>query len=86
MSGTIPEPDVSRSRRIARNFVKTYGRSRFALTLDMFERRESGQAVADMLGVSRERVRQWRDTFGDTITLYRVHPEVRALRRPDLGP
>lgn len=81
MSATTPEPDVSRSRRIARNFVKTYGRAQFVLTLDMFERQESGQTVADMLGVSRERVRQWRDTFGDTITLYRVHPEVTALRR-----
>jgi len=77
---------VSRPRRIARNFVRTYGRGRFAMALDMFERHESGQAIADMLGVSRERVRQWRDTFGDTITLYQVHPEVRALLRPDLGP
>ena len=86
MSGITPEPDVNRSRRIARNFVRTYGRAQFVRMIDMLERQESGQAVADMLGVSRERVRQWRDTFGDTITLYRVRPEVRAVLRPDLGP
>jgi hypothetical protein len=29
--------------------------------------------------VSRERVRQWKNTFGTVVTLYQVHPEVLSV-------
>jgi len=69
---------LSPRARMARNFVRLRGRAHFRMMIDMFERQESGQAIGDALGVSRERVRQWRDAFGERITLYRVHPEVRV--------
>lgn len=62
--------------RIARNFIKRYGLTRFRETLSAFKENRSGQEIADSLGVSRERVRQWRNAFGETITLYRVYPEI----------
>jgi hypothetical protein len=49
-------------------------------------RGESGQAIADGFGVSRERVRQWKNTFGEVITHYRVYPEVdRILHERQAG-
>lgn len=70
----------NRSReRVARNFMKTYGRARFRRLLEALAQSESGQVVADEFGVSRERVRQWKNTFGTVITMYQVHPEVERL-------
>lgn len=73
---------TTRSReRVARNFIRTYGRARFRRLLEALANAESGQAVADEFGVSRERVRQWKNTFGTVITVYQVHPEVERLLR-----
>jgi len=63
--------------RMARNFIKNRGRAKFRTLLDLLEKQESGQVIGDTLGVSRERVRQWRNAFGQTVTLYRVFPEVQ---------
>jgi ABC-type siderophore export system fused ATPase/permease subunit len=65
--------------RVARNFMKTYGRTRFRRLLEALAANESGQIIADEFGVSRERVRQWKNTFGTVITLYQVHPEVERI-------
>lgn len=68
-------------QRVARNFIRTYGRTRFRRLLDALAAGESGQAIADEFGVSRERVRQWKNTFGEVITHYRVYPEVSRILR-----
>ena len=70
---------MSTRERVARNFIKRYGRVRFRQTISLFEENRSGQEIALMLGVSRERVRQWKNTFGQTITLYRMYPETVSL-------
>ncbi len=71
---------TSRSReRVARNFIRTYGRRRFRRLLEALASGESGQQIADEFGVSRERVRQWKNTFGTVITLYQLHPEVERI-------
>jgi hypothetical protein len=67
--------------RVARNFIRTYGRSRFRRLLEALASNESGQTIANEFGVSRERVRQWKNTFGTVITLYQVHPEVERVLR-----
>ncbi len=73
---------ATRSReRVARNFIKYYGRTRFRRLLEALANGESGQAVANEFGVSRERVRQWKNTFGEVITHYRVFPEVDRILR-----
>ncbi|MBK7756544.1 MAG: hypothetical protein IPO67_15565 [Deltaproteobacteria bacterium] len=66
---------------MARNFIRSYGRSRFRRLLEALAANESGQIIADEFGVSRERVRQWKNTFGTVITLYQVHPEVERILR-----
>ena len=40
---------------------------------------ESGQLIAGEFSVSRERVRQWKNTFGRVLTLYQVHPDVQMV-------
>lgn len=67
--------------RVARNFIKTYGRVRFRRLIEALAAGESGQVVALEFGVSRERVRQWKNTFGQVITLYQLHPEVERILR-----
>jgi hypothetical protein len=77
----------TRSReRVARNFVRRYGRERLRELLGLLSSGESGQAIAEAFDVSRERVRQWKNTFGTVVTLYQVHAEVEALLvEPDQG-
>ena len=65
--------------RVARNFVRRYGVARFRELIHQLEAGESGQTIADEFGVSRERVRQWKNSFGTIFTLYQVHPEVQRV-------
>lgn len=67
--------------RVARNFIKSYGRVRFRRLIESLAAGESGQTIANEFGVSRERVRQWKNTFGEVITHYRVYPEVDRMLR-----
>jgi DNA-directed RNA polymerase sigma subunit (sigma70/sigma32) len=70
---------MSTRERVARNFIKRYGMARFRKMIAAFGENRSGQEIATTLGVSRERVRQWKRTFGQTITLYRLYPETKSL-------
>ncbi|MBW1880251.1 MAG: hypothetical protein JRJ84_17965 [Deltaproteobacteria bacterium] len=72
-------PRAKRSERVARNFIKRYGSKRLRRLLSALADGESGQAIANEFSVSRERVRQWKNTFGQVVTLYQVHPDVQTL-------
>lgn len=61
---------------VARNFVARYGPGGLHRLLDALAQGESGQTLAAEFDVSRERVRQWKNTFGQALTLYQVHPDV----------
>lgn len=65
--------------RVARNFINRFGAEELRWLLDALANGESGQAIADRFSVSRERVRQWKNTFGQVVTLYQVFPEVQGL-------
>lgn len=65
--------------RVARNFIKRYGMTQFQETLTAFGELRSGQKIANQLGVSRERVRQWRNAFGQIVTFYRLYPETKRI-------
>ena len=70
---------MSSRERVARNFIKRYGAHRFRELIQALEAGESGQAIAEKFEVSRERVRQWKNTFGSVLTLYQVHPDVMRV-------
>lgn len=76
----------NRRARVVRNFVERYGRERLAELVGAIGQGQSGQAIADAFSVSRERVRQWKNTFGTVVTLYQVHPEVQAVLEAREGP
>lgn len=65
----------------ARNFIAKYGRERFRDLLDRFARGVSGQVTAEDFGVSRERVRQWKNAFGAVVVVYQVDPGCERLAR-----
>lgn len=69
----------SSRERVAQNFINRFGVDELSWLLDALANGESGQGIADRFEVSRERVRQWKNTFGQVVTLYQVHPEVQAL-------
>jgi len=69
----------ARRARVTRNFIKKYGRAKFRKLINALSSGESGQSIANDYNVSRERVRQWKNTFGEIISYYRVYPEVDAF-------
>lgn len=70
---------TSPQSRVAQNFVRRYGASGLRRLLDQLAGGASGQEIADEFQVSRERVRQWKTTFGTVLTIYQVHPDVAAV-------
>ena len=81
----MPSGTPKNRERVARNFIRTYGRTRFRRLIEALAAGESGQTIANEFGVSRERVRQWKNTFGSVITLYQLHPEVERIFREQRG-
>ena len=65
--------------KVAHNFINRYGYGRLERLLEALSNGESGQAIATEFDVSRERVRQWKNTFGQLLTLYQVHPDVQRI-------
>jgi len=68
--------------RVARNFIKNYGKVKYRRLIQGFVNNESGQVLADEFNVSRERIRQWKNTFGEVITIYRLHSDLPDPRHP----
>jgi biotin operon repressor len=75
---------ISRAR-VAKNFIKSYGKGRFHLFLSDLEKGVSGAAIARDLGVSRERVRQWKNSFGiEESVFYPSETCMKVLEDPDI--
>jgi len=65
--------------RVARNFLKRFGKKRFQEFLAGLQRGESNAHWGRELGVSRERARQWEREFTSSMTVVTIHPDVRGL-------
>ncbi len=70
------------AEKAARNFIRSRGKATFRLLVELLKEGRSGQEIGNRIGVSRERVRQWRDLFGQTITLYQPYPETLKSLNP----
>jgi len=66
-------------RRVAQNFVDRYGEQGLRELLRALRDAQSGQVIADRFNVSRERVRQWKNAFGQSVMVFHVYPEVAEL-------
>ena len=69
-------------QHVLENFIEKYGRAALGRLLDGFEQNVSGPILADELGVSRERIRQWKTLFGASIKVYALHPDILELAKP----
>jgi len=67
--------------RVARNFIDSYGYNKFRWLINALAKGVSGQTIADEFNVSRERVRQWKNTFGVILVQYKLHPEIVTVIR-----
>jgi len=68
--------------RMMRNFIGKYGMARFRMLIELLGKGTNNRVIGDMFGVSRERVRQWKNAFGTEVRVYQVHPDVQtALTR-----
>jgi transposase-like protein len=63
--------------KVTHNFVRRYGVDGLTRLLEALSEGRSGAAIAREFSVSRERVRQWKNAFGQSVMLYQVYPEVR---------
>lgn len=71
--------------RVAKNFINQYGKTQFHDLLSDLEKGLSGAAIARNLGVSRERVRQWKNSFGvEEFVFYPSETVVRVLADPSI--
>lgn len=64
---------------VAANFVNQYGKQRLKRFLRLMKDNLSGEAIAREFGVSRERVRQWKNCFGSVVQTYTVRADVAKL-------
>jgi len=55
---------------MVRNFFINYGKKQFQSLLEDFQNHRSNQEIANDLGVTRSRVKQWKDAFGEKEEVY----------------
>jgi hypothetical protein len=75
---------MGRSKRdtVIRNILANHGRGGLERLIQGLREAESGQSIGDALGVTRERVRQWKGTLGTEVRSYLVADEVLAALSP----
>lgn len=78
---TEQDRDTTRRARVINNFIQKYGEEAFRDLIADFDADVAAVVTARRLGVSGERVRQWKQTFGDEVMTYTLHPEVHQLLR-----
>jgi len=75
---------LRRRERVVRNIVERHGRAGLRRLIEGFRANESGQILGDDLGVTRERVRQWKEILGREVRTYIVDPTAEnALQGED---
>lgn len=67
------------SATVAKNFINQYGKAKFKRFIKLLKEGASGEQIADEYGVSRERVRQWKNAFGNVVQSYDVNPEISKI-------
>ena len=66
------------------NIVERHGGAGLRRLVEGFRANESGRVLGDDLGVTRERVRQWKEILGREVRTYLVDPVAeKALHGED---
>lgn len=75
------DQDEARRSRVVHNFIEKYGEEALRGLIADFDAGVAAAVTARRLGVSGERVRQWKQIFGREVMTYMPHPEVHRLLR-----
>lgn len=67
------------SATVAKNFINQYGKAKFKRFIKLLKDGASGEQIAEEYGVSRERVRQWKNAFGNVVQTYDINPEISKI-------
>jgi hypothetical protein len=82
-AGPAPEgAALSKAEKIARSIERAHGKSGLKRLLDGFLAQESGEVLARDLGVSRQRVHQWKQLLVEEITFVNLNPGVARVLNP----
>ena len=78
--GTVAErkSDID-PRTVAENIIRDHGKAAFVKLISLLREGESGTKIGYILGVSRQRINQWKQALGDEQVTYNVHPSVESL-------
>ena len=84
------EPEAIRRERVKQNFIRVYSFEKYLYLIENLSKRTSIQSLADYFNVSRLRIKQWQNTFGQVKSTYTIFPEVIAMLKnndpdPDLS-
>jgi cytochrome oxidase Cu insertion factor (SCO1/SenC/PrrC family) len=66
---------------VAKNFINQYGKAKFKRFIKLLKDGSSGEQIAEEYGVSRERVRQWKNAFGVVTQSYDVSADIQKLAK-----
>jgi hypothetical protein len=75
----VTSPQSANPATVARNFIQQYGKARFKRFLKLLQSGASGEKITKEFDVSRERVRQWKNSFGSTVQTYDINPDISRL-------
>lgn len=67
------------AERVSRNFIRKRGRQSYRRLIHLLKAQASGAAIATEFGVTRQRIHQWKNALGSTITFYRIFPEIQRI-------
>ena len=69
----------NRRTKMLNNFVDNYGAETLRWMMNELGDNTPMSKIARELGVTRQRVMQWRDAFGRRITHYLIFPEIKEI-------
>ena len=64
---------------VLENLVDKYGLMQVRWLVKRLTLGHSGEGIAEEFGVTRERVRQWKNSIGSSAQVYQVHPDVQKV-------
>lgn len=70
---------LSTAERVAKNIIATYGEEKFLYLVNQFAAGTPGPAIAEVFGVTRQRVNQWKRKLGTEHITYILDPDVEKL-------
>jgi len=76
---------MTSAERISRNFIKKRGRESYRRLIDLLVSQAPGAVIAAEFGVTRQRIHQWKDALGTTLTFYRIYPEIQRIADREEG-